>query len=81
MEAGAQVKVLCKPEQLRLNPNGALRGQLAAVAYLGSVVQYQVDFGNQSLEVVSAADDDALPAVGSEIRLDVRPEQLRLIEA
>jgi ABC-type Fe3+/spermidine/putrescine transport system ATPase subunit len=81
LESGTPVKVLCKPEQLRFSPDGPLRGQLAAVAYLGSVVQYQVDFGEQSLEIVAAADNGPLPPVGTEIRLDVRSEQLRLIAA
>ncbi len=77
---GTHVKVLCKPEQLRLDPSGELRGTLSAAAYLGSVVQYQVEVGSSSLEIVMPAGDE-LYAVGAPVCIDVRGEVLRLIEA
>ncbi len=76
-----QVKILCKPEQLRLVADGPLRGQLSAIAYLGSVIQYQVEFGECILEVVAQADAGPMPAIASEVHLEARSDQLRLIEA
>jgi ABC-type Fe3+/spermidine/putrescine transport system ATPase subunit len=81
LASGAAVKVLCKPEQLRIAADGALRGQLTAVAYLGSVVQYMVEVGANTVEIIAPADVGPLPDPGSEVNIDVRPEQLRLIEA
>ena len=81
LASGAQVKILCKPEQLRLVPDGPLRGQLSAIAYLGSVIQYQIELGECSLEVVAPAEVGPFAELGAEVHLDVRPEQLRLIEA
>jgi putative spermidine/putrescine transport system ATP-binding protein len=80
LAVGARVKVLCKPEQLRLDPSGELRGWLSAAAYLGSVIQYQVEVGSSSLEVVMPAGDGAFE-VGAEVGIDVRNQALRLIEA
>ena len=77
---GTHVKVLCKPEQLRLDPAGELRGTLSAAAYLGSVVQYQVEVGSTSIEVVMPASGE-LYAVGARVGLDVSGQVLRLIEA
>jgi putative spermidine/putrescine transport system ATP-binding protein len=81
LEPGLQVKVLCKPEHLRLGADGPLRGQVSAVAYLGSVIQYQVDVGACSLEVVAPADAAPVGEIGSEVHLDVQPDQVRLLEA
>jgi ABC-type Fe3+/spermidine/putrescine transport system ATPase subunit len=81
LEAGGQVKILCKPEHLRLVADGTLRGQLSAVAYLGSVIQYQVELGECSLEVVAPAESGPVAELGTEVHLDVRAEHLRLIEA
>jgi ABC-type Fe3+/spermidine/putrescine transport system ATPase subunit len=81
LEPGAQVKILCKPEHLQLAADGPLRGQLSAVAYLGSIIQYQVDLGECSLEVVMPAEAGAAAELGAPVRLDVRSDQLRLIEA
>jgi putative spermidine/putrescine transport system ATP-binding protein len=81
VEPGAQVKVLCKPEHLRLVPEGPLRGQLSAIAYLGSVIQYQVELGACSLEVVAPADSGPPAEIGAEVHLDARADQLRLLEA
>jgi putative spermidine/putrescine transport system ATP-binding protein len=78
---GQAVKILCKPEQLRVGAEGALSGQLSAVAYLGSVIQYQVELADCSLEVVAPADRAPLASVGADIHLSIQPEQLRLIEA
>jgi putative spermidine/putrescine transport system ATP-binding protein len=80
LPAGTQVKVLCKPEQLRLDPAGELRGTLSAAAYLGSVIQYQVEVGSSSLEVVMSAGDGAFD-VGAAVGIDVRGQALRLIQA
>jgi putative spermidine/putrescine transport system ATP-binding protein len=80
LASGAAVKVLCKPEQLRIAPDGPLRGQLTAVAYLGSVVQYMVEVGANSVEIVAPADVGPMPDPGSQVHIEVRPEQLRLIE-
>ncbi len=80
LAGGAHVKVLCKPEQLRLDPAGELRGTLSAAAYLGSVIQYQVEVGSSSLEVVMPAGDAAYD-VGATVGVDVRGQALRLIEA
>ena len=80
LPAGAHVKVLCKPEQLRLDPGGELRGTLSAAAYLGSVIQYQVEVGSSSLEVVMPAGDGSFD-VGATVGIDVRGQALRLIEA
>jgi len=75
---GLQVKVLCKPEQLRLDPTGELRGVLSAAAYLGSVIQYQVEVGSSSLEVVMPAGDGSFE-VGANVGIDVQGQALRLI--
>jgi putative spermidine/putrescine transport system ATP-binding protein len=79
--SGAHVKVLCKPEHLRLAPDGPLRGQLSAVASLVSVIQYQVELGECSLEVVAPAETGPFADLGDEVCLDVAGEHLRLIEA
>ena len=79
LAAGARVKVLCKPEQLRLTPDGDLSGRLSAVAYLGSVIQYQVEVGSCSLEVVMPA-EAPVHELGAVVGVAVRGEQLRLIE-
>jgi len=71
--------VLCKPEQLRLTPDGDLSGRLSAVAYLGSVIQYQVEVGSCSLEVVMPA-EAPVHELGGVVGVAVRGEQLRLIE-
>jgi putative spermidine/putrescine transport system ATP-binding protein len=80
LAAGRPVKILCKPEQLRLAADGPLRGELSAVAYLGSVIQYQVELGGCSLEVVVPAEEGPTADLGAAVGLDVRADQLRLIE-
>ncbi len=81
LASGTQVKVLCKPEHLRLATEGPLRGQLSAVAYLGSIIQYQVEFGDTSLELVAPAESGPLASIGERVQLDAQMDQLRLIEA
>jgi iron(III) transport system ATP-binding protein len=80
LAGGARVKVLCKPEQLRLDPAGELRGTLTAAAYLGSVIQYQVEVGSSSLEVVMPA-GGGIHEPGATVGIDMRGQALRLIEA
>jgi ABC-type Fe3+/spermidine/putrescine transport system ATPase subunit len=80
LATGSHVKVLCKPEQLRLDPAGELRGVLSAAAYLGSVIQYQVDVGSTNLEVVMPAGDGGFE-VGTSVGIDPSGHALRLIEA
>jgi putative spermidine/putrescine transport system ATP-binding protein len=80
LATGAHVKVLCKPEQLRLDPAGELRGVVSAAAYLGSVIQYQVEVGSRSLEVVMPAGDGSFE-VGTSVGIDMPGQALRLIEA
>ena len=80
LSVGSQVKVLCKPEQLRLEPAGELRGVLSAAAYLGSVIQYQVVVGSTSLEVVMPAGDGVFE-VGTSVGIQPNGQALRLIEA
>ena len=81
LPAGRNVKVLCKPEHLRITAQGPLRGQLSAVAYLGSIVQYQVECGGTTLEIVAPADGVPTPGLGADVQVDVQAEQLRLIDA
>jgi putative spermidine/putrescine transport system ATP-binding protein len=78
LAGGTRVKVLCKPEQLRLDPDGELRGTLSAAAYLGSVIQYQVEVGSSMLEIVMPA-GDGIYAPGATVGIDVRGQALRLI--
>jgi ABC-type Fe3+/spermidine/putrescine transport system ATPase subunit len=81
LAAGSRVKVLCKPEDARVVAEGPLRGQLSAVGYLGSVVQYQVELGECSLEVIVPAEANVRLDPGADVCLDLRTEHLRLIEA
>ena len=83
LTAGALVKVLCKPEQLRLVADVAqcvVRGQLSAAAYLGSVTQYQVELSSCSLEVVMPAEQAPMFALGSTVGVELPTQMLRLIE-
>jgi ABC-type Fe3+/spermidine/putrescine transport system ATPase subunit len=80
---GAQVKVLCKPEQLRVIANVeacVVRGQLSAAAYLGSVTQYQVELLSCSLEVVMPAEQAPMLELGSHVGVELPTQMLRLIE-
>jgi putative spermidine/putrescine transport system ATP-binding protein len=82
LAAGAQVKVLCKPEQLRLIGDVdacVLRGQLSAAAYLGSVTQYQVELSSCSLEVVVPAEEAPMLELGSMVGVELPTQMLRLI--
>jgi len=82
LAAGAQVKVLCKPEQLRLIGDldaCVLRGQLSAAAYLGSVTQYQVELSSCSLEVVVPAEEAPMLELGSMVGVELPTQMLRLI--
>ena len=56
LAAGTPVKVLCKPEQLRLTRRASCAASFRPSAYLGSVIQYQVELGGCSLEVVAPAE-------------------------
>jgi len=78
---GGLVKVLCKPEHLRLVGDGPLLGELSAVAYLGSVIQYQVEFADSTLEIVAPTESAPAGAPGDQVHIAVRAEQLRLVEA
>ncbi len=79
LASGTRVKVLCKPEQLRVAPDGQLTGEVSAVAYLGSVIQYQVEIGSSSLEIVEPADGGPLSELGDTVRVALRADRLRLI--
>jgi ABC-type Fe3+/spermidine/putrescine transport system ATPase subunit len=79
---GARVKVLCKPEQLRLSPDVrecALEGEVAGTAYLGAVTQFEVEVGSDSLEVVMPAEQAPAVGLGARVGVELRPETLRLI--
>jgi ABC-type Fe3+/spermidine/putrescine transport system ATPase subunit len=78
---GGLVKVLCKPEHLRLVADGALFGEISAVAYLGSIIQYQVELADCTLEIVAPSDSAPGGAPGDEVRVAMNTEQLRLVEA
>jgi ABC-type Fe3+/spermidine/putrescine transport system ATPase subunit len=80
---GTQVKVLCKPEQLRVIRDAeacVVRGQLSAAAYLGSVTQYQVELRSCSLEVVMPAEQAPMLELGSHVGVELPTQMLRLIE-
>ena len=79
LPSGTRVKILCKPEQLRLMPDGQLSGEVSAVAYLGSVIQYQVEIGAASLEIVEPAETGPIYDIGNSVRVALRADRLRLI--
>lgn len=82
LSARSQVKILAKPEKLRLLPSESesctIRGRVSSVAYFGAVTQYLVELASCSIEVLMPADSSI--AGGSLIGLELRPEALRLIE-
>ena len=78
---GAAVKVLAKPEQLRvLSEGGPVSGSVSSLAYLGSVTQYLVELSSCSVEVLMPAGEGPNVGVGSTVGIELRPETLRLIE-
>jgi ABC-type Fe3+/spermidine/putrescine transport system ATPase subunit len=82
LAAGARVKVLCKPEQLRLSPDVRacpLEGEVTGTAYLGAVTQFEVEVGSANLEVVMPAEEAPAVDLGARVGIELRPEMLRLI--
>ncbi|HLG74501.1 MAG TPA: ABC transporter ATP-binding protein [Chloroflexota bacterium] len=81
LAAGARVKVLAKPEAVRLvpAPGGTLHGTLSAVAYLGAVTQFQVELASCSIEVLMPAGEALAPAIGDAVGVALRPETLRVL--
>jgi spermidine/putrescine transport system ATP-binding protein len=82
LAAGARVKVLCKPEHLRVSPDLSgcpLQGEVTGTAYLGAVTQFEVEVGSARLEVVVPADQAPAVGLGARVGVELRPETLRLI--
>ncbi|MFI5270039.1 MAG: ABC transporter ATP-binding protein, partial [Chloroflexota bacterium] len=64
LSVGAAVKILAKPEKLRVLPDGGpVSGRVSSVAYLGSVTQYLVELTSCSVEVLMPAGEG--PEVGA----------------
>jgi putative spermidine/putrescine transport system ATP-binding protein len=81
LAVGAAVKVLAKPEKLRVLPEGApVSGRVSSVAYLGSVTQYLVELASCSVEVLMPAGEGPDVSPGATVGIELRPETLRLIE-
>lgn len=81
LDNSARVKVLAKPEKLRLvHIGGAVRGTVAGVAYLGAVTQYIVELSSCSVEVLMPAGEGPEVAAGTHVGIEFQPDALRLIE-
>jgi ABC-type Fe3+/spermidine/putrescine transport system ATPase subunit len=79
--AGDSVSVVVRPESIAIvTMNTGLTGVVRARTYLGDKIEYEVDFGGQTLNIVrfNPADGEAfLP--GSTVFLSIPPTNVRLV--
>jgi spermidine/putrescine transport system ATP-binding protein len=62
--------LMVRPESIRLDPDGALRGQVVQTSFLGKHVRIAVETGAAEAPVIVALHDpSALPAVGDSVGL------------
>jgi spermidine/putrescine transport system ATP-binding protein len=80
--AGEVVTVVIRPERLRVDPAGPLRGTVERAVDMGTDVRGHVvlDGGGRLLLRVPAGAEVGLPAVGSPVALSCDPARVRIIE-
>ena len=79
---GAEVRLLSRPEEVTLQPNGALglnqvSGKVEAVVYMGDRLEYTISVGARSL-VLDATKHDSYP-VGAAVRLTFNPARVTVL--
>ncbi len=83
---GARVTVVVRAQRFELAAasgaaaEGSFTGRIAAIAYLGGTVSYQVTLGSGVVQVIAMA-GDRLFKEGESVTLTVRPEDVVLLDA
>jgi multiple sugar transport system ATP-binding protein len=79
--AGGAAVLGLRPEHLRLDKAGTIRGRLTGVEYLGAEAVLEVQVEGAGLVRALAPGDAALPAPGSAVALAFDPAQAHLFDA
>ncbi len=78
---GDQVVLAVRPERVRIDPGGELRGVVAEAAYLGADVHVAIDMGEGLLINVRTDAQDAIPEVGERVAVRIDPRHTRLLSS